>query len=86
MGESRGGLRKELLARLVRACRSKCQALEGGMSGVCGKKARGIASTYRSSGIPSPPKAFPKRSGGERGFREGRSTGRGGRLDFYAAM
>lgn len=63
MGESREGMRKELLSRLVQACASKCQALEGGMSGVCGKKAHGIASTYRSSGIPSPAKAFPKMCG-----------------------
>lgn len=44
-GESREGMRKESLSRLVQARTSKCQALEGGMSGVCGKKDLGIAST-----------------------------------------
>lgn len=44
-------MRKGLLWRLVQACTSKCQALEEGMSGVCGKKAPGIASTEGSSGI-----------------------------------
>lgn len=63
MGESREGMRKELLPRLVQACTSKCQPLEGGMSGVCGKKAHGIASTYRSSGIQSLANAFPKMGG-----------------------
>ena len=91
MGESREGMRKELLSRLVQACTSKCQALEGGMSGVCGKKAHSIASTYRSSGIQSPANAFPKMCGalgvaGREASRRIESIGRGGRLDFYAAM
>lgn len=84
-------MRKELLPRLVQACTSKCQALEGRKSGVCSKKAHGIASTYRSSGIQSLANTFPKMCGvlgvaGREASRRVESTGRGGRLDFYAAM
>lgn len=61
MGESREGMREGLLWRLVQACTWKCQALEGGMSGVCGRRAPGVASTERSSGIQSG-KALPKMS------------------------
>lgn len=91
MGGSREGMRKELLSRLVQACMTKCQALEKGMSGVCSKKAHGIASTYRSSGIQSSPNAFPKVCGalgvvGRGASRWVESISRGGRLDFYAAM
>lgn len=84
MGESRKGMRKGLLWRLVQACTSKCQALEGGMSGVCGKKAPGIASTERSSGIQSGKRLSQdvccSGGGGERlpgGRKQGRETGLG---------
>lgn len=56
-------MRKELLPRLVQACTAKCQASEGRTSGICGKRAHGVASTYTSSGIPSPIKAFPSMCG-----------------------
>lgn len=87
MGESREGMRRGLLRRLVQACRSKCQPLEEGMSGVCGKKAPGIASTERSSGIQSGKRLSQdlccSGGGGER--LQGIES-RGGRLDFDAAV
>lgn len=87
MGESREGMRKGLLWRLVQACTSKCQALEEGMSGVCGKRAPGIASTERSSGIQAG-KRLPKMCAAlgvvGRGFQGVES--RAGRLDFDAAV
>lgn len=84
MGESRERMRKGLLWRLVQACTAKCQALEEGMSGVCGKKAPGIASTERSSGIQSGKGLSQDVLLWGRGFQG--AEGRGGRLDFDAAV
>lgn len=69
-------MEKELLLRLVQACTPKCQVVEGGMSGVCGKKAHGIASTSRSSGIQSPATTFLQMCLGLWGWRAlGRESG-----------
>lgn len=74
-------MRKELLPRLVQACTAKCQASEGRMSGVCGKKATWCCISLEILRNSKSDKGFSQCArcsggGGERGFQVGRKPRR----------